>query len=1322
MPTTSLCVTSRSRATGLSSLLLLSALACTAEDAAPPAALHPIAVSPLPGDLDADGVLDVDDPDDDGDGIPDLVEGPGDADGDGLPNSADLDADGDGLPDALEAQFTARWQAPVGDADGDGLDDAWVGLVPVDSDGTGVPDYLDADSDDDGLEDALESGFTLTGVDADLDGLDDAVDTDPSTFGPATAGLAPTMLPDADGDGAGAGDVDFRQPPLEPLHCTGQFLVVLGQPDSVRLHEIDVAASPLTLVGLGPDRAYQYNSMGFRVDDGFLYGMRIDTREVVRVGAGGAVQGLGIPTDLGRLTQAFAGDILADGTYAVGGTAVATFDVTQTPPLLVDGAHRLFYRDGSPGLPKFFDWATSPADGRLWGYDHTSSKLARVDPTSGAVDTVGAASAWNYGGGSAFFDDNGRLFVYGTGAASTTGDQDTLFQVDTATGALTELLSGTVVNNTDGGFCTRTVGVDAALAVDPTTPPGGCIAVSLTDPDLNTGAALTEQVVVEVVNTTSGETETLTLTETGPNTGVFEACMPTASDPAADGDFDGHLHVEDGDTYEVAFEDSLTSTGVAQTVTQPGLVTGTPVDLDTDGDGVPDVDDVDDDDDGILDVDEPAGDTDRDGLPDALDLDSDGDGIPDIVEAQPTYGYVGPFGADADGDGLDDAFDLDAGAPPRPLVDTDGDGDPDAYDVDADGDGRIDTVEAGLVLPLNADADNDGLDDSHDPLFATWGPVEGFVDDPTDLPDEDDRDDVDWRSLPVPVDLDSDDDGLLDSDEDANGNGLVDPGETDPFDADTDDDGLTDGVEVTGDGPLAGWGPTDPLVADTDADGLLDGTEAGLTDGHPTDTDRTRFVGDADPSTVTDPLDDDTDDDCLLDGTEDADHDGARDDGRTDPLVADSDGDGLSDGAELGRVFPEGTGTAVDTCGDGVTLTDPLLDDTDGDGLSDGLEVFETGTSPVRIDTDGDGLTDADEVERWGTDPLSPLRAQGSGCQHGGGAPSGLLVLLAGLLATRRRWTLGALLASGAAAAQEDPQLDVQRFDPNTQSRTWTLVRDAAQPKRGAIGGLLSANYGLNPFEVGEGQAWQRRLGVVDHLVGLDVGIDVAATDWLEIGASMPVLQAPIGSDAELAAAFGGGGQTVGIGDLNVALGFAPLRQRAGHAFDLAVVPRATFPTGTRGAFVGSGAFGLGADLAAGRRWKHFKLTGNVGYHWLSDSSAVANVYADDELRFGLGVGVPFAQDTWSIDLEFAGASVLAPEGRQTLDDAWFGAVHTPTELLAAAMWTPEASPVWLRFGGGPGLTKGFGTPDVRAFLQVGFATPERRDRTAVAECLSPLI
>ncbi len=88
-------------------------------------------------------------------------------------------------------------------------------------------------------------------------------------------------------------------------------------------------------------------------------------------------------------------------------------------------------------------------------------------------------------------------------------------------------------------------------------------------------------------------------------------------------------------------------------------------------------------------------------------------------------------------------------------------------------------------------------------------------------------------------DADTDDDGILDGEEDSNHNGAVDENETDPCNPDSDDDGLQDGTELGY--TMADIGPdtnimifepdpnpsttTDPLNPDTDGDGTLDGDE-----------------------------------------------------------------------------------------------------------------------------------------------------------------------------------------------------------------------------------------------------------------------------------------------------------------------------------------------------------------------------------------------------------------------------------------------------------------------------------------------------------------
>ena len=139
------------------------------------------------GDEDGDGIpnyRDVVDNGDDGDGsstnytntngdtIPDIF----DTDLDGKPNYVDLDSDNDGIPDVIEAQSTTDFLAPnlVYGAD-DGVDTAYTnGLTPVDTDSDQIPDFLDTDSDNDGQPDVNETGFVLNEIIED-NGLDTAL-------------------------------------------------------------------------------------------------------------------------------------------------------------------------------------------------------------------------------------------------------------------------------------------------------------------------------------------------------------------------------------------------------------------------------------------------------------------------------------------------------------------------------------------------------------------------------------------------------------------------------------------------------------------------------------------------------------------------------------------------------------------------------------------------------------------------------------------------------------------------------------------------------------------------------------------------------------------------------------------------------------------------------------------------------------------------------------------------------------------------------------------------------------------------------------------
>jgi hypothetical protein len=209
---------------------------------------------------------------------------------------------------------------------------------------------------------------------------------------------------------------------------------------------------------------------------------------------------------------------------------------------------------------------------------------------------------------------------------------------------------------------------------------------------------------------------------------------------------------------------------------------------DSDGDGLVDgVEDANQNgrrDPGELDGTDP--DSDQDGIIDGVE-DRSGDGVLDAGETDPRR-------ADTDGDGLDDGIEDANFNGSREPFETD----PTSTDTDCDGIADGDELAQG-TSPIRADSDGDGLSDGLE--LGVVMPVAG-----SDCPAGIDVD-ADPNSGTLAANADSDGDGLLDGEEDANGNGRLDPGETDPNQADTDNDGISDGDEV-----LAGDGfdPTDP--------------------------------------------------------------------------------------------------------------------------------------------------------------------------------------------------------------------------------------------------------------------------------------------------------------------------------------------------------------------------------------------------------------------------------------------------------------------------------------------------------------------------------
>lgn len=433
--------------------------------------------------------------------------------------------------------------------------------------------------------------------------------------------------------------------------------------------------------------------------------------------------------------------------------------------------------------------------------------------------------------------------------------------------------------------------------------------------------------------------------------------------------------------------------------------------LDTDGDRMADTleaflgtnpRDRDSDDDGVVDGDEQqfSDDTDGDGLINTLDADSDDDGLFDGTELGVTMPSIdtnenkkafapdadtatrtSPLSADSDRGGKKDGFEdvnlngrVDSGET-NPLLgtddmgaiaDADNDGLPDATetriqssptDADSDDDGLLDGLESNYAL----DADNDGVPNINDPdsdgdrLFD--GTEAGVATAPaaTDTTKNFFIADANPATRTLVLVADTDQGGMGDGAEDANRNGRVDTGETDPLikaddrplqdsDSDTIRD-VEDGFQDTD-----GDGTANYLDTDSDGDGLSDAVEAG--DASPATT-----PVDTDRDTTPDFLDLDSDGDTVRDANEagtgmtplDTDRDGVADFRDTD-----ADGDTVLDAEEAGDADP--ATAPIDTDMDG---TPDLRDsDSDGDGFSDALEAGRLDPTMRPVDTDMDGNPD----------------------------------------------------------------------------------------------------------------------------------------------------------------------------------------------------------------------------------------------------------------------------------------------------------------------------------------------------------------------------
>jgi hypothetical protein len=269
--------------------------------------------------------------------------------------------------------------------------------------------------------------------------------------------------------------------------------------------------------------------------------------------------------------------------------------------------------------------------------------------------------------------------------------------------------------------------------------------------------------------------------------------------------------------------------------------------------------------------------------------------------------------------------------------------------------------------------------------------------------------------------------------------------------------------------------------------------------------------------------------------------------------------------------------------------------------------------------------------------------------------------------------------------------IDVEHFRPQIDGRGLFSAESADAHARFEWGVGFMLHYVKNPlvFSSGGGKAGDL---VNDRLTG-ELLLSLGLASWLEVGAALPFAFA---NDQN--AALGGATQVTGLGSTRVQLKFRFLREGA-HGIGLALATSALLPTGNANAFLGQNGIAISPVVLVERSLGPTRMLLNVGYT-VRSRTAFRDLVVGDALLWRVGFSGRVGERL-EIGVELVGST--AAESPFGSDER-----HNPFEALLGAR-VLLGSRLALSFGAGPGLSRGYGAPALRAFAGLSFS-PHQRD------------
>ncbi|MCS6912037.1 MAG: OmpA family protein [Myxococcota bacterium] len=372
--------------------------------------------------------------------------------------------------------------------------------------------------------------------------------------------------------------------------------------------------------------------------------------------------------------------------------------------------------------------------------------------------------------------------------------------------------------------------------------------------------------------------------------------------------------------------------------------------------------------------------------------------------------------------------------------------------------------------------------------------------------------------------------------------------------------------------------------------------------------------------------------------------------------------------------------------------------------------------APCRMDSDcpWSQLCDAELRQcRW--PPRGRYVGGTGGCSAAGGAAGGSgaalgLLLVLGVLWRRAhavRWAAGAAVVffcAPSGRAQAQISVNAQTFRPAIGPRNLVTLEGTNTPQRlrPMAGAVLEFAY--RPLRLIDPETGETLADTVGHMTTLHLLGGLGLTDWLSLGAALPVVlyqafdsRTPPSDVPSPPGAFG-------VGDLRVVSKIRILNNTMG-GLGLAIVPQILFPVGKGVDLRGEDAFGIEPRAALDYRFRGGAfVAANLGFLLRTSDQVVREMLVTHQIRYGVGGYIPILKG-FSAGAELVGSTSLARRER--------GAVYSPLEAYLFGRWQ-HRSGLQVDAGGGWGFTDAVGSPQFRllaAVAYVPFASPQRPQR-----------